>query len=104
MKRRDFCAATLASTTAALLARRSFAAASSDIPAIGRTGAQRVLRGRDVEDLRASLRGALLLATDAGYEPARHLWNGSFDRRPALIARCAGAADVVQAVNFARAN
>jgi FAD/FMN-containing dehydrogenase len=104
MKRRDFCAATLASTTAVLLARRSFGAAPADIPAVGRTGAQRVLRGRDVADLRAAMRGALLLAMDEGYEQARHLWNGSFERRPALIARCAGAADVVQAVNFARAN
>ena len=39
-----------------------------------------------------------------GYEQARKIWNGSFDRHPALIARCAGAADVVQAVNFAQAH
>jgi FAD/FMN-containing dehydrogenase len=63
-----------------------------------------VLRGRDVADLRAALRGALLGAGDGGYDAARRIWNGMFDRRPALIARCAGVADVMQAVNFARAH
>jgi hypothetical protein len=56
-----------------------------------------------VLELRASLRGPLLLPSDAGYEEARQVWNGLIDRRPALIARCAGAADVINAVNFARA-
>ena len=56
-----------------------------------------------VLELRASLRGPLLLPSDAGYEEARQVWNGLIDRRPALIARCAGAADVINAVKFARA-
>jgi FAD/FMN-containing dehydrogenase len=63
--------------------------------------ARGVSRG-DIEAFRASLRGQLILPGDADYERARKLWNGSFDRRPALIARCAGAADVIQSVNFAR--
>lgn len=101
MKRRDFCAAT---AVALLPLRFVHAADPADITAAGRTGSQVLLRGRDVADLRNTLRGTLLLAADEGYDKARRLWNGSFDRHPALIARCAGAADVVQAVNFARAH
>jgi FAD/FMN-containing dehydrogenase len=57
-----------------------------------------------VDDLAAGLRGDLTRTGDRGYEPARQLWNGMIDRRPALIVRCAGAEDVVAAVNFARDN
>lgn len=53
-------------------------------------------------EFKAGLRGRLLSPGDDGYDEVRRLWNGMFDRRPALIARCAGAADVVRAVNFAR--
>jgi len=41
---------------------------------------------------------------DDGYEAARKVWNGNIDRSPGLIARCAGPADVIQAVNFARSH
>jgi FAD/FMN-containing dehydrogenase len=61
------------------------------------------LASRDIADLRASLRGQLLVPGQEGYDFARRLWNGAFDRKPALIARCVGPADVTQAVNFARA-
>jgi FAD/FMN-containing dehydrogenase len=54
--------------------------------------------------LGASLRGELLLPTSPGYDPARKLWNGAIDRRPACIARCTGVADVVAALRFARAH
>ena len=47
------------------------------------------------EAFKAGLRGQLLAPGDEGYDRARKLWNGMFDRRPALIARCAGAADVI---------
>ena len=57
-----------------------------------------------IEELRAGLRGQLLRPGDEGYDQARKVWNGMFDRRPALIARCAGTADVIRAVNFARDN
>jgi hypothetical protein len=56
-----------------------------------------------VRDLAAALRGPLLRPGDDGYDAARRVWNGMIDRRPALIARCTGAADVLAAVNFARA-
>jgi FAD/FMN-containing dehydrogenase len=52
--------------------------------------------------LRADLRGGLLRPCDDGYDAARRVWNGMIDRRPALIARCAGVADVTHAVDFAR--
>jgi FAD/FMN-containing dehydrogenase len=51
---------------------------------------------------RASLRGELLQPGDDGYDTTRRVWNGMIDRRPALIARCAGVADVIGAVDFAR--
>jgi len=42
------------------------------------------------DEFKAGLRGQLLSPGDDGYDRARKLWNGMFDRRPALIARCAG--------------
>jgi FAD/FMN-containing dehydrogenase len=57
-----------------------------------------------LEALHASLRGELLRPGDAGYDDARKIHNGMIDRHPALIVRCAGAADVINAVNFAREN
>jgi hypothetical protein len=57
-----------------------------------------------VERLRGSLRGALLRPGDEGYDAARAVWNGMIDRRPELIVRCTGVADVIAAVTFARAN
>ena len=57
------------------------------------------------EELSSSLRekftGELLRPMDATYDAARSIWNGMFDRRPALIARCANVADVQLAVRTA---
>jgi FAD/FMN-containing dehydrogenase len=52
--------------------------------------------------LRQTVRGEILTPGDPGYDEARSLWNALIDRRPALIVQCTGAADVVDAVNFAR--
>jgi FAD/FMN-containing dehydrogenase len=49
-------------------------------------------------------RGELLGPEDAGYDEARRLWNGAIDKRPALIARCTGAADVRAGIEYARAS
>ena len=57
---------------------------------------------RTVEDLATSFGGVLTRPADARYDEGRRIWNGSIDRRPALIARCAGVADVIAAVRFAR--
>lgn len=54
------------------------------------------------EQLKASLRGTLLSPGDAGYDQSRTVWNAMIDRRPALVVRCAGVADIQQAVAFAR--
>lgn len=75
-----------------------------DLQVITNTGANTVLTEALVEEFKASLRGPLLQPGDAGYDDARIVWNGMIDRRPALIARCAGVADVIQSVNFARDN
>jgi FAD/FMN-containing dehydrogenase len=48
------------------------------------------------------LRGPLIFPEHADYDGARAVWNGAVDRRPAMIARCAGTADVAAAVRFAR--
>jgi FAD/FMN-containing dehydrogenase len=50
--------------------------------------------------LRAALRGTVVVPSDPGYDQAREIWNASIDRRPALVARPAGTADVVAAVRF----
>jgi FAD/FMN-containing dehydrogenase len=52
--------------------------------------------------LRANFSGQLIEPRDAGYDEARKIWNGMFDKRPALIARCKSASDVSAAVNLAR--
>src|SRR6266496_6725815 len=57
-----------------------------------------------LEEFKTSLRGELIDRSDERYDAARKLWNGMFDRRPTLIARCAGTADVISAVTFARDN
>ena len=57
-----------------------------------------------VDAFRANLQGALICPDDENYEQARKVWNGMIDKRPAMVARCTGVADVVEAVNFARAH
>jgi len=52
--------------------------------------------------LREVLWGELIGVGDPGYDGARRVWNGNIDRRPALVARCRGVADVRHAVRFAR--
>ncbi|WP_426197297.1 FAD-binding oxidoreductase [Massilia sp. DWR3-1-1] len=55
-----------------------------------------------INDFRSQLRGSLITPADAAYDSARQLWNAMIDKRPALIVRCAGAADVLAAVGHAR--
>ena len=75
-----------------------------DLHAVTGSGAETTISEESVGDFRNNLGGTLLTAQDEGYEQARLVWNGNIDRRPALIARCSGAADVIESVNFARNN
>ena len=73
----------------------------------GSEGVRRDIASVDAEALQAfaaGIRGGTVRAGDDGYDAARQVWNGMIDRRPGLVAMCAGAADVMDAVNFARAN
>ncbi|MFP9061768.1 FAD-binding oxidoreductase [Natrialbaceae archaeon A-chndr2] len=57
---------------------------------------------RDYESLTQKIHGEVLRPDDEGYNEAREVWNAMIDRHPAVIAQCAGVADVIQAVEFAR--
>jgi FAD binding domain-containing protein/berberine-like enzyme len=66
------------------------------------SGDIRAISGTTLEAFATQLRGKLLTGDDDGYDTARKVWNGLVDKRPALIARCTGAADVITCVRFAR--
>ena len=65
-------------------------------------GGDRAVAGAALDRFAARLGGELLRPGHAGYDAARTVWNGMVDKRPALIARCAGTDDVVACVGFAR--
>ena len=110
MKRRTFVRTTLAAAAAVSLPRRQSLASGSqeapqappDIDAITGGGGQITLRGKEIADLAARLRGRVLLAGDDGYEQARQILNPSFDKHPGLIVQPTGVADIRMAVDFAR--
>ena len=60
------------------------------------------LEESSVAGLQAGLRGRLVGRDDPDFDEQRQIWNGSIQRRPALIAKCAGVADVIAAVKFGR--
>jgi FAD/FMN-containing dehydrogenase len=74
----------------------------SQLRIITTNGSERSIKGAAIDKLASELRGQLLRCDDPGYDVARKVWNGMIDKRPALIARCAGAADVISCVRFAR--
>lgn len=55
-----------------------------------------------IDALDENLRGTVIFPNSDGYDDARQIWNGMIDRKPGMIVRCAGTADVVSAVNFGR--
>lgn len=64
-----------------------------------------VLGEATIQELRESVHGEVITPDDAGYLEACEVWNGAHqDRRPAVVVRCTGAADVIAAVGFARSN
>jgi FAD/FMN-containing dehydrogenase len=68
-----------------------------------RAGGTTSLDAEALEAFRTGLRGDLVKDGDLGYDEVRALWNAMIDRRPALIARCAGTADVIHSLKLARA-
>ena len=72
------------------------------MPSSGRNDASRDVAG--VAGFRQRFRGSVLCSGDAGYEEARRVWNANIDRKPFIVARCSGVADVIQAVQLARTN
>lgn len=113
MKRRTFFRSTLAATAIASLPRIGADQLSAfygvepgsrvpDIDAVTGDGGQITIKGTDVEDLVARLRGRVLLSGDAGYDDARALLNPSFDKHPALVVQPMGVADIQATVSFAR--
>lgn len=61
-----------------------------------------ILGDGTIQELRESIGGEVITPADPGYDEARAVWNGMVDKRPALIVRCSGVADVLAAVQFAR--
>jgi FAD/FMN-containing dehydrogenase len=112
MKRRTFLRSSLAAAaaTAVTVPRpRSLAGLYQEAPqvppdvnAVTGAGGEVTLRGTDIADLSAKLKGRVLLAGDDGYDAARRILNPSFDKHPALVAQVTGVADIQSAVNFAR--
>jgi FAD/FMN-containing dehydrogenase len=108
MRRRDFLWLTTGATAHWSLARATPVSQSlldafgTSIPATALDGSATTIPTAHVADFARSLRGRAILAGDPDYDQARRVWNGQWDRRPALIARCESPADVIETVNFAR--
>jgi FAD/FMN-containing dehydrogenase len=66
------------------------------------TGGKTAVPTETLEGLGSNLRGSIIRADDENYDDARRLWNGMFDKRPSVIVRCEGVADVLDAVRYAR--
>src|SRR3989442_12830693 len=73
-----------------------------DVAALTLDGRPIALRPHDIEAANASIGVPLVRSEDPTDEASRKLWNGMIDRKPALVVRPTGTADVVECVNFAR--
>jgi FAD/FMN-containing dehydrogenase len=111
MDRRTFNQSLLGAGIAAALPSSVYAAAmasatriTADISAVTRTGGEATVTKAALKELQHGLRGPLIMPGSADYDSVRRVWNGMIDKHPALIARCSGASDVMQAVDFARDN
>ena len=63
---------------------------------------QKNVEEKHFEEFKANFNGSYLTSLDEEYNEVRKIWNGMHDKKPALIARCLGVADVIAAVNFTR--
>jgi FAD/FMN-containing dehydrogenase len=109
MKRRDFLNSSLLAAAASVSGiRAAYAVVGTgevaDLLAVTGEGREVTLRGADIRDLAAKMRGRVLIAGEDGYDKARLVLNPSFDKHPALVAQPTDAADVEAAVSFARAH
>ena len=107
MHRRQFLNRSLALAASSVLPLPLLAAGSrtrieADVSAVSLDGAAVTLPKGVVKDFVEAMRGPVMLPGHAHYDVARLVWNGMFDRKPALIAQCSGPADVISAVKFAR--
>jgi FAD/FMN-containing dehydrogenase len=109
MKRRDFCKTTALGGAWAVLPSFGLRSLAADSPGRFRdtqctnlSGETTVIPAKAIKDFAASLQGHLVTMGHTDYDQARRLWNKMFDERPALIARCSGAADVAKSIQFAR--
>jgi len=73
-----------------------------DLSLASRSGGATRVEGTRLESFRGAVRGETLVPGEAGYEQARAVWNGMIDRRPALVVRCSGVADVLLGIELAR--
>ena len=109
MKRRTFVRSSIAAAMATTLPARRLLGepyapwqqVPPDVDAITGTGREITLKGSDVADLAARLKGRLLLGGDEGYEDARRILTPSFDRHPALIAQVTGTAPSMSSASSA---
>lgn len=62
------------------------------------------MKEEKVVELKSIITGDVILPSEAGYDESRSIWNGMFDRKPAIIIRCKNTNDVVHAVKFGREN
>ncbi len=74
----------------------------ADVVITTREGASASITLGSIDKFSERMRGDLIPRDHQAYDQARRVWNGHIDRRPALIARCLGVADVIASVNFAR--
>ncbi len=106
MNRRNFMQASVATALASAMPIRYVLAATGTvaeaIPAITGSGAATSIKGAALAELKAMLRGQLLLRGDDGYEASRRVMSEGINRFPALVVRPSGVADIQAAVNFAR--
>ncbi|HEU4517468.1 MAG TPA: hypothetical protein VFR77_09215, partial [Steroidobacteraceae bacterium] len=100
MNRRHFVQSSLAAAVACALPPRLYALdgtasqAAGGIAAVKLDGSATVIEQAALKELKASLRGPLLLAGDPGYDESRRVLNRSIDKRPALVVQPTGVADV----------
>lgn len=76
----------------------------SDLKIKTRSNETTILQEEKIEALNEKLRGNLIQPQDKNYDEVRTIWNAMIDKHPALIVSCAGVADVIESVNFAREN